>query len=257
MRILVCLKSVPREIVRLKVSDDGERVLCESLGQTVNESDEYALEQALTLKAALGCEVVVASIGSLMCQDVVYLGLAKGADQGVRIDADVNDPDILSTILARAVPKLECDLILTGVESWDNLASQVGSLAAAKLGLPNAYAATRVEASATPGTVRVTKELGGGVQQVLEMALPAVLCVQSGVQPLSYAAPAKILRARRNPLRVVKLTELGLEKERLLELHRFRVIDARVPDRKHQAQFLDGDAQQLAASILTKIRGED
>ncbi|MCL5958802.1 MAG: FAD-binding protein [Chloroflexi bacterium] len=193
MRILVCLKSVPREIVRVKVSEAGDRVPSESHGQTVNESDEYALEQALALKTALGCEVVVAS---------------------------------------------------------------VGSLTAAKLGIPNAYAVTKVEAGSDPGVVRVTKELGGGVQQVLDVSLPAVLCIQSGGQPLSYAAPAKILRARRNPLKVVKLPDLGLDKATITQLSRLKIVDVGVPERKQQAEFLEGDTKKVAELLLGKIRGE-
>lgn len=256
MKVLVFVKAVPREIVRLKIAEDGDRVLCERLALTANESDEYALEQALALKAAFGCEVTVATVGPLMCQDVVYLGLAKGADQGVRIDVDVNDPEILSTVIARAVSKLGHDLILTGVESWDNLAAQVGTLTAAKLGIPSAYAVTKVEAGAGPETLKVTKELGQGLQQAVEMPLPALLCIQSGAQPLSYAAPAKILRARRNPLKLLRWSDLGLDKDATMGRRWFRFTEVRVPEKKQQAELLEGDAKRVAELILARVKNE-
>ncbi len=256
MKVLVCLKAVPREVIRPRVSDDGNRVVCERLALTVNESDEYALEQALALKTIFGCEVIAATVGPLTAQDVVYLGLAKGADQGVRIDIDSSDPDIVSTAISRAVPRLGCDLILTGVESWDNLASQVGSLTAAKLGIPSAYAVTKVEAGLEPQSLRVTKELGHGVQQVLDMPLPALLCVQSGAQPLSYAAPAKIIRARRNTLMVLKWADLIEEKEGIGRQSWFTFTRVGLPERKHQVDLLEGDANKIAELILLRVKNE-
>ncbi len=254
MRVMVCLKSVPREVVRTSVNDDSDRVLYESMGQTVNESDEYALEQALILKAATGCEVIAASVGSLKCQDVLYLALAKGANQGIRIDFDTNDPDAIATAIARAATKLQCDLVLTGVESWDNLAAQVGTLAAAKLGIPSAYAVTNLEVGAQPETLKVTKELGWGIQQLLDIQLPAVLCVQSSAQPLSYAPPAKIIKARREPLKNLSAVALDIDKQAIAQSSRFKIIDVRVPERKSQAQFFEGDVQSIVQSLLERVR---
>lgn len=254
MKILVCLKSVPREIVRTSVSDDASRVLYESLGQAVNESDEYALEQALILKNATGCEVIAASVGSLKCQDVLYLAMAKGANQAIRIDFDTNEPEAIAVAIARAATKLQCDLILTGVESWDNLAAQVGTLVAAKMGIPGAYAVTNIEAGAQPETLTVTKELGWGMQQLLEIPLPAVLCVQSSALPLSYAPPAKIIKARRDPLKSFNSAALDIDKQALAQNSTFKIVDVRVPERKSQAQLFEGDVKNIVESILGRIR---
>lgn len=256
MKTLVCLKSIPREIVRPRISDNGDRVIFESMGQTVNESDEYALEQALTHKAALGSEVVVASVGALMSQDVVYLGLAKGADKGARIDIDAQAPEIIATAIVRAATKLGSELILTGVESWDNLTSQVGMLVAAKLGIPGVYAVTSVEANAEGRSVKVTRELGGGVQQVLEIPVPVVLCVQSGGKTLTYAAPAKLIRARRNPVEVFHPSDLNIDVDEVVKLRSLKITDVRPPERKRQAQLVEGETDKIAELLLSRIKNE-
>ena len=197
----------------MRIAESGDRVLCEGTGGwTINESDEYAVEQGVTTKAPLGATLTATAltVGPLVSQEALYIALAKGADKAVRIDSDISDPQRLAGVMARAVERLGYDLILTGVESSDYLGAQVGTLLATRMGIASAYAVTAVEFSPDRKSIRVTKELRGGASQYLEMELPALLSIQYGMHPLSYVSPRRLLSARSQLAETLTLPELGL-----------------------------------------------
>ena len=126
MKIVVCLKAVPGYVTKLQLADTGDRIDYQSGSIMVNESDEYALEEALVLKERLGGEVTVITAGRLSAQHVLHIGLAKGADRAVRVDAHFGDADRTAAALAEAITRVGYDLVLTGVKSSDTLAAEVG-----------------------------------------------------------------------------------------------------------------------------------
>ena len=252
MNIAVCCKSVPGLVTDLKVGSDGKSLQYQSQLLAINECDEYALEEALVLKKAHGGQVTVISMGGIKSQDVLYYALAKGADKAVRVDCDSHDPRIASTVLAAALKKLDFDLVLTGTQSRDTLGGQVGVAAASLLGLPFAYAVVGIEVR-DEKTIIARKELGGGRYADVELQLPALLCVQTGIQPLTFVPPARRIRARQQPVRSFSVGALGLQAEPLAPKG-YRILSVRPPERSHQAELLQGSAQEIAAALLTKIR---
>ena len=114
MKIVVCCKAVPGVVTEVEIAPDGKAVRYHGEFLAINECDESALEEAVALKRAHGSEVTVLTMGPIASQDILYLGLSKGADRAVRIDARVQDPQAASIVLAAALRKLEYDLILTG-----------------------------------------------------------------------------------------------------------------------------------------------
>ncbi|MFQ5875936.1 MAG: electron transfer flavoprotein subunit beta/FixA family protein, partial [Dehalococcoidia bacterium] len=185
MKIVVCCKAVPGVVTDVKAEPDGKAVQYQEQFLAMNECDESALEEAIVLKRAHGGEVTVLTMGPIRAQDILYMALAKGADRVVRIDAQLQDAQAAGIVLAAGLRKLEYDLVLTGTQSRDTLSGQVGIAVAERLGLPFAYAVTQVEVVGD-NTLRVRKELGGGRYAEVELPLPALLCVQTGIQPLTY-----------------------------------------------------------------------
>jgi electron transfer flavoprotein beta subunit len=234
MKVLVCCKAVPVTVTRVKVATNGERINYEGQRLCLNESDDYAVEEAMALKRELGAEVTVVTMGRLMSQDILYAALAKGADQAIRINAEFQQAEEVSTVLAAAARKTGFDLILTGMEAKDTMASQVSIFLAEKLGLPFAIAVTGVEPRQEG--LRVTKELGSGRTSVVDMPLPALLAVQTGIQPLTYAVPARVIMARRKSLRSLSLSDLDLEEKQLQPSGRYRILDVFVPDSSSAVQ---------------------
>ncbi len=249
LKMIVCMKAVPEYVDGVAVLQGQNRVKCESTGLFMNESDEYAVEQAVALKKQYGGEISLMTMGPLASQDALYKGLAKGADKAIRIDADIIDPNRISEVLAEALRGMEYDLILTGVESRDNMASQVGISVAVKLGIPFAYAVTQV--SHEDGRkFRIVKELGGGVGQVMEILAPALLCIQSGgAVPRTYTSSQRILKARSRPIESISLDDLGLRIEEEMKL-----VDIFLPKAKHQVEFIQGPPTEVAAELIQKIR---
>jgi electron transfer flavoprotein beta subunit len=252
MRIVVCCKAVPGLVTELKVGPDGKSVQYQGQLLAINECDEYALEEALALKRAHGGQVTVITMGNIKAQDILYFALAKGADKAVRVDCESQDPRVASTVLAAALKKLEFDLVLTGTQSRDTLGGQVGIAAANLLGLPFAYSVVGVEVP-DEKTIKARKELGGGRYAEVELFLPALLCVQTGIQPLTFVPPARRMRARQQPVSSFSLTDLGLKSEQVTP-QGYRFVRVRPPERKHQVQFVEGSPQEIASALLAKIQ---
>ena len=252
MKIIVCCKAVPGVVTEAKIAADGKAIEYRGEFVAMNECDESALEEAIALKRKHGGEVTVLTMGPITALDILYTALAKGADRAARIDAQTQDPQCASSVLAAAVKKFDYDLVLTGAQSRDTLAGQVGIGVAEKLGAPFAYAVVDVELR-TANTIIVRKELGGGRHARVELSLPAVLCVQTGIQPLTYVPPARMMRARQQPVRSVSLAELGLDGQALVP-RGYRFVDVFQPRRASRVEFLQGGAQEVAAALLSKIK---
>ncbi|HSE88930.1 MAG TPA: electron transfer flavoprotein subunit beta/FixA family protein [Candidatus Binatia bacterium] len=252
MNIVVCCKAVPGLVTDLKIGADGKAIQYQGQLLAINECDEYALEEALALKRAHGGQITAISMGNIKALDILYYALAKGADKAVRVDCESQDPRVASNVIASALGKLDFDLVLTGTQSRDTLGGQVGIAAATLLRIPFAYAVVGVEARHN-NTVKVRKELGGGRYAEMELMLPALLCVQTGIQPLTFVPPARRIRARQQPVASFSLADLGLQVDQLTP-RGYRFIAVRPPERTHQVELLQGSPQEIATALLDKIR---
>jgi electron transfer flavoprotein beta subunit len=239
-------------VTDLKIAPDNRSLQYQSQLLAINECDEYALEEALVLKKAHGGQVTAISMGSIKSQDVLYYALAKGADKAVRVDGESQDPRVASTALAAALKKLQFDLVLTGTQARDTLGGQVGIMAASKLDLPFAYAVVAVDLI-DERTIKVRKELGGGRYADVELQLPALLCIQTGIQPLSFVPPARRIRARQQPVSSFSSSDLGLQPDQLAP-NGYRMIGVRPPERSHQVELLQGNPLDIADALLNKIQ---
>ena len=252
MNIVVCCKSVPGLVTDLKIGADNKSLQYQGQLLAINECDEYALEEALVLKKAHGGQITALSMGSIKSQDVLYYALAKGADKAVRVDCDSQDPRVASTALAAALKKLQFDLVFTGTQARDTLGGQVGIAAASQLGLPFAYAVVGIDVI-DDKTIKARKELGGGRYADVELQLPALLCIQTGIQPLTFVPPARRIRARQQPVSSFSSSDLGLQSDQLAA-RGYRMVGIRPPERTHQVELLQGSPLDIADALLTKIQ---
>lgn len=253
MKVVVCIKAVPEGVSSIRLIESNGTIGCEYLRLFTNECDEYALEEALTLKRQHGAEIAVLSIGGIRCQDILYMALAKGADSATRIDADFTDAQITAEIIAEAMKTMSYDLVLTGVEAADTMSAQVGVSVAEILGLPHVFAVTKVEVQPEERSIRVVKELGGGTSERLEVDLPALLCVQSGIQPLTYASLPKVMRARQQPMGCLQLADLGLSLEEL-DGRRLKIIRVFDPPRAEYAEIIEGTPTEVAGLLMERMK---
>ena len=249
LKIVVCAKGVPADVTNIKVAEGGTRLTYRTYQLNTNESDEYALEQAVVLKKQHGGDITMITVGTSDADRVSYIGLVKGVDRAIRIDTNLIDPEVLSELLAAAVKDIEYDLILCGVESSDNMSSEVGVSLAERLGLPFAYAVTKVEVRDDAETVSINKEMGGGIEQLVEISLPALLCIQTGIVPMRYAPLREILKARSKPIETIKASELSPSAKTSITF-----LNVSPPPKQKHAEIIEGELVQIAETVAGRIK---
>src|SRR4051795_14419 len=202
------MKQVPQKDAPLKLNESGNWIR-EDVSYEVNEPDAYALEEALRQKEKHGGEVVVITAGPPRSQQVLREALAKGADRAIHLeDAVCVGLDALNTAKAfqAAIKDETFDLIFTGLQSDDYGFAQTGVILADLLGWPHATIIMQIEKQ--DAGIRVKRELEAGYFQFVNMPLPAVLTIQSGINKLRYATLIGIKQAKNKPLRKVALAEV-------------------------------------------------
>ncbi len=252
MKIVVCLKRVPDVAeAEVKVRPDGSGIIDDRLVFDINEPDNYALEEALLIKERVGGEVVLVSLGDEKVEEVLRMGLAKGADDAVRItDPRFSGLDGPATgmVLARAIERLGYDLILTGCMATDDGQAVVGPVIARILDIPYATLVTKIELG--DGRARISRELEGGLLEVSEVKLPALFAIQTGINEPRYASMLGIKRASKREIRVMGGSDLGItEISSRSEILRFFIP----PVTKH-AEIIEGPPDETAAKLAQLIK---
>ncbi|MEO5924299.1 MAG: electron transfer flavoprotein subunit beta/FixA family protein [Bryobacteraceae bacterium] len=248
MKIVVAIKQVPVRDSSLKVAASGLWIDEANLSYEINEPDAYALEEALQLREKHGGEVVVLCAGPERAGQTIREALAKGADRAIHVETSDVSLDTLGTarLLADAVKSEAADLILTGLQSDDLGYGQTGVVLAELLGVPHSTIIMQVEVK--DSTLRVKRELEDGWFQHIEMPLPAVLTIQSGLNKLRYATLMGIKKAKTKEISVVK-PEAGAASTALIE-------KIYAPQKSKQAQIFTGDAKTAAAQLIEKLKFE-
>ena len=246
MKIAVAIKQVPLRDSPLRVNAAGTWIDEDNLGFEINEPDAYALEEALQLREKHGGEVIVISAGPARVSQTIREALAKGADRGIHIDVATLDTLHVANLLAAALKAEAPDLILTGLQSDDLGYGQTGVILAELLGLPSSTIIMQVEIQ--PGKVRVKRELEDGWFQHIEMPLPAVLTIQSGLNKLRYATLMGIKKAKTKEIKVISAAEAPPASAVIEKLY--------APEKNKQGQIFDGDPKAAAAKLVEKLRFE-
>ena len=255
MKIVVCIKQVPRRDDILRIDPSGAWVEEGSLSFEANESDTYALEEALQLKEKHGGEVIVATLGPADASKTIKEALAKGADRAIHLlDAAFERLDAMGTAraLAAAIGPESPDLILTGLQSDDLGYGQTGVILAELLGLAHASIIIALETPADASRLRVKRELENGWFQWVEMGLPAVVTIQSGINKPRYASLKGIMGAKKKPVEQRTAAALGLTREDLEPREQRRKIY--FPVKAKQTEMLEGDAETVAALLVDRLR---
>lgn len=246
------MKQVPQKDAPLKLNDSATWVR-EDVGYEVNEPDAYALEAALQLKEKHGGEVVVVSAGPARSQTVLREALAKGAASAIHLEDDRFvglDAFNIARAIAAAIKDEAFDLVLTGLQSDDCGYAQTGVLLAELLGWAHATIIMSIEPK--DGGIRVKRELESGYFQHVEMPLPSVLTIQSGIGKLRYATLIGIKQAKNKPLRKVTYDEVAAS----LKPNQLTIERLYVPKKTKQTEVLQGPAAEVAKKLVAKLRDE-
>jgi electron transfer flavoprotein beta subunit len=253
VKVLVAVKYAAR--LEGEPRFDGAAVAADALEHELNEWDAFSLEAAQQLVEEGEGEVVVATVGDEEAEEGLMACLAKGADRAVRVwDPALAGADALAiaTVLAALAKREQPDLILTGVQSSDAANAATGVALAGLLDLPRVAVVGGIERDGEHLLVR--RELEGGASEMLRLALPALLTVQTGINEPRYATLRAIKQARSKPLEALELGELGLDGEAALAAAGSRTVGLGVPERGDGASMLDGSPGAIAERIAELVR---
>ena len=261
MDIVVCVKHVPDTTeAEIAIRDDGRGIKKEGLVFDISEADNYAVEEALLLKEEFDGAVTVLTVGPEGADETLRMCLAKGADQAVRLtDKAFEGSDGFATarILSEAIKDMDYDLVLTGVQADDDGSAQVGVTLAEMLGIPHAALVVSTEVEEDEDRMTVHRELEGGLHEVLEIELPALLTIQTGINEPRYASIFGIRKAMKKQIEVLHLDDLELAEEAVGEAgSRTSLVKLFIPEVTALATILEGSPEEVSSELAAILKNE-
>lgn len=252
MRIAVLMKAVVEPESRIELGTDGE-VQRANFRYELNEYDLYAVEEGIRMAELYAAEVTVVSAGPEEAVQSLRKGLAMGATDAifVPVEGSMGDAFLSATVLAAALKPIQPDLVLAGVESNDLGGSQVGVLVAEQLGYVAATMTISVQVG-NDGVLNVRRELEGGNFVDVNLQMPAVLTIQTGLNEPRYPSLKGIMAAKRKDLVRLELSSLDLSGSQLVE-----TIEYSYPPQRERAQMLEGSSEAIAGELVSLLREKE
>jgi electron transfer flavoprotein beta subunit len=259
MNVIVCVKHVPETAeAELKIDASGKNIEKTGLVYDINEWDDYALEEAVRIREKQGGTVTAITIGADDSDSTLRKCLARGADKAIRMtDPKFNGSDgyAIAKILHSAIKTLPYDIIFTGMQAGDDGSASVGPILAEMLKIPHATMVKKIEIGT--GTVKVNRELEGGLEEQLEVKLPALFSIQTGINEPRYVSIMGIRKAMQKEIRLMTLADTGLADTDVGEAGSWIRIDKLyIPPVEKQAEFLKGSPDEMATKITEILKSK-
>ncbi len=246
MKFVVCVKQVSVLGDEVGFTSDGRGVDPDFVDAALNEWDACATEEALRIRDRLGeGEVVAVRAGADSNEVALRRCLAMGVDRAIRVESDALDPIATAHALAGAVRAESPDLVLCGVQSSDSVQGSTGTALAELLGLPRVAVATKIEWTGS-GPATVSRELEGGLIDIVEVDTPAVITVQTGINQPRYATLRAIKQAEQKEITILRSTN-GVEPA-------YHVRRMFTPPKTKGAQILSGRPPEVARQIAEIVK---
>ena len=247
MKICVLMKQVPDKDVALKIDATGFGIDTNDLTFVTNESDNYALEEALLLKETNGGEVVVCTLGAESSLQVVKDALSKGADRGLFLRDDAfNNLDILSLskVFTAALKDENFDLIFSGLQSDDVGNGQLGLLIAEHLNTSHASLVMETE-MVGDSAIKAKRELESGWFQWTELDFPASLTIQSGINTPRYASLRGIMMMKKKTIDTKSAGDLGIS-----PTSQTSTTKMYIPEKTKETVYVDGTTDEIVSKLV-------
>ena len=259
MEILVCVKRVPDTAENeIEVKSDGTDIERDDLVYSVNEWDNYAVEEAIQIRDNVGGSVTVITVGDEESEEVLRREMAMGADKGILLSDDAfegSDGKGLAGILKAEIEKGNYDLILTGAQADDG-AGQVGGMLAAMLDLPYASLVNSIEVI-DDKKMKVGREIEGGNQEMNEIDLPCVLSIQTGINEPRYVGIRGIRKVASLEIPVHGASDIGISPDSVGEAGaKVKRVDYFMPELGEGAEILEGSMEEIAEKLVELLKAK-
>lgn len=260
MKIIVCLKEIPDTEAHFKLNSTQTAIDPEGIVFKMNPFDECAIEEALKIKEKVGGDVTLISLGPDSAKQTIRKGLAMGADSAIHLSDPAfanSDAFVVAKALSAAIKNTGFDLILSGVQSEDGLNMQTGIMVAEFLGLPHVSIATKFELFPDNKKAKVTRELEGGLLEDVEIDLPCVVTIQTGINIPRYPTLPNIMKARAKEIKDLKISDVGFTENQVgVTGSHMKTIKIYVPEKGGKADMIPGDEDQAARTLVRKLKTE-
>jgi electron transfer flavoprotein beta subunit len=258
MEILVCVKRVPDTAENeIEVNGSGTDIERDDLVYSVNEWDNYAVEEAIQIRDKVGGSVTVVTVGDDESEEVLRREMAMGADNGILLCDDAfesSDGKGIATLLKAAVAKGKYDLILTGAQADDG-AGQVGGMLAAMLDYPYASLVNKIEVAGDKLTVG--REIEGGNQEMSEISMPCVLSIQTGINEPRYVGIRGIRKVASVEIPTLAADDLGVDAASVGAAGaKVKRADYFVPEMGEGAEMLEGSTEEIIAKLIDHLKAK-
>lgn len=258
MEILVCVKRVPdTEENEIELNSAGNDIERDDLVYSVNEWDNYAVEEAIQLVDAHGGSVTVVSVGDEEAEEVLRREMAMGAENGILVSDDAfegSDGKGVATILKAVAEKGNYDLIMTGAQA-DAGAAQVGGMLAALMDLPYASLVNQIEVEGDK--LKVGREIEGGDQEMNEISLPCVLSIQTGINEPRYVGIRGIRKVASVEIPTMTAGDLGLSADQVGEgAAKVKRQDYFLPEMGEGAEMLEGSNEEIIEKLIELLKAK-
>lgn len=258
MNIFVCVKQVPDTETKIQPNGDGSYIETNSIKWIMNPYDEFAVEQALLVKAAnAGSTVTVVRVGGVKDTEALRTAMAMGADEAILVESEDNlDSYMTAKALKGGIEKSgkNPDLIFTGKQAIDTDALQVPQLLAQMLDLPSVSVVVGYEDAGDKVTLK--REIEGGSLEVYDVSKPAVVACNKGINTPRYASLPGIMKAKKKPLTQVSLADAGVsESDRKVKYSNFQLPPEKPPGKKFDASD-EANAAGVVSEVVQLLRNE-
>jgi electron transfer flavoprotein beta subunit len=259
MEILVCARRVPDTSENeIKLNGSGDDIERDDLVYSVNEPDNYAVEEALQIVDRTGGNVTVVTVGGDEDEEILRREMAMGAKQAALISDDAftgSDGRGIATILKGYVQTGHYDLILTGVQAEDG-AAQVGGMLAAMLDYPFASLVTSIEVL-EGRKLKIVREIEGGGKEINAIDLPCVLSIQTGINEPRYVGMRGIRQVASVPIPTLGAGDLNLEPDAVgAASAKVKRLDYFVPAAGRRAEMLEGSQEEMAEKLVELLKAK-
>ena len=259
MDILVCVKRVPDTAENeIQIKSDGSDIERDDLVYSVNEWDNYAVEEAIQIRDKVGGTVTVVTVGDEESEEVLRREMAMGADSGI-LDSDGafegSDGRGIAAVLKAEIDKGKYDLVLSGAQA-DGGAAQVGGMLAALLDWPYASLVNKIDVQ-DGGKLKVGREIEGGNQEVSEIEMPCVLSIQTGINEPRYVGIRGIRKVASVEIPVHSASDLGVAADQVGAAGaKVRRVDYFMPELGAGAEILEGSMEEKIDKLIEMLKAK-
>lgn len=211
MNIVVCIKQVP-DTTEVRINPETGTLIRDGIPSIINPDDKSGLEAALALKDRYDAKVIVITMGPPQAKNALREAIAMGADEGVLLSDRAfagADTWATSTTLAKALEKMDYDLIIAGRQAIDGDTAQVGPQIAEHLHLPHVSYVQDLEKK---DNKLVLKRMFEDGYHMIEVKMPCLITTLSDMNKPRYMSVEGIMDAyKEKEIKTLTMKDLRIE----------------------------------------------